>query len=506
MSKFFVRLLPQLLLLLFFQTGVSAQEAARRPHFELGDAVVTGFSGTHGPEANGLRRTDKTAIDLTFIDPDGPSARIMRISRPGAVWNGRLLSAVSTFDILAKDVGQVFGVALDDQPAPNIYLAATSAYGLYLVRPGRDGAPERRKKGGPRTVWMNGQFGLDLQGDPGSFYRIDGTTGIATLFAKVTLGGVPNPGPALGNLAYDPATKQLFVSDLYTGMIHRFDLDGKDLGHYDHGVTGRGAAKLPPVGFDPANRPDISSARFDAENPDSWGFAPPERRVWGLAVHDGRLYYSVMAGPQIWSVGIQPDGSFADDARWELDVATEPGPYQVSDIAFSKEGAMFLAQRAPIAASYDYTGFTQPGEPRVLRYRLKGPDDPPSPGRWIATPDEYAVGFTDDHRNTDGGVALGYGYEPDGTLSATSCDAALWTTMQDLHDIPSKQGEAGTGGLPPVLGLQGSPADLVRPANTPPTMSYFVNYDDKFDPRGALGHMGSVRSLLASLRRPGACR
>ena len=68
---------------------------------------------------------------------------------------------------------------------------------------------------------MKGQFGLDLQGDPGSIYKVDGATGVVRLFAKVMLDGVPNPGPALGNLAYDAAHKQLFVSDLYTGMIHR---------------------------------------------------------------------------------------------------------------------------------------------------------------------------------------------------------------------------------------------------------------------------------------------
>ena len=85
---------------------------------------------------------------------------------------------------------------------------------------------------------MKGQFGLDLQGGPGGIYKVDGRTGAVTLFANVTLDGVPNPGPGLGNLAYDSDHKQIFVSDLYTGMIHRFDLDGKELGHYDHGVTG----------------------------------------------------------------------------------------------------------------------------------------------------------------------------------------------------------------------------------------------------------------------------
>ncbi len=98
-----------------------------------------------------------------------------------------------------------------------------------------------------------------------------------TLFAKSCSTACPIPGPALGNLAYDAAHKQLFVSDLYTGMIHRFAVaDGSEPGApYDHGVTGRGAANLPPMPFNPANRPNIANNKFSAENPDSWGLAPP---------------------------------------------------------------------------------------------------------------------------------------------------------------------------------------------------------------------------------------
>ena len=403
------------------------------------------------------------------------------------------LPAPKTFDVLAKDVGQVFGVALDDSAQPNIYVAATSVFGLNIVSRGRDGTPERRKKGGPGAGWMKGQFGLDLQGGPGGIYKIDGRTGVVSLFANVTLDGVPNPGPGLGNLAYDSAHKQLFVSDLYTGMIHRFDLDGKELSRYDHGVMGLGASKRATVPFDAKNRPNIASERFDSENPATWGLAPPARRVWGLAVHEGRLYYSVVAGPQIWSVGLTRDGDFADNPRWELDVAAQGSALPVSDIAFSQPGAMILAQRALIAASYDYSAFTQAGEPRVLRYWLKDPNDPPSPGRWKLSPEEYAIGFADTYRNSNGGVALGYGYNQDGTLGAGACEAALWSTGQNLRNNPALRSQLEPGGPLVVHGLQGSPADLVRNANTPPAISYFIDYDDKFDDPAASGHIGSVR-------------
>jgi hypothetical protein len=496
--KFIQRILPLLLLCVFSATA-GAQQTNRPPGMGLGDAIVTGFSGTAASPSQ-PRPANKSAVDLTFINPDGPSARIIGVGRPGYVWDGRLFQAPKPFDVFAKDTGQVFGVALDDAPAPNIYLAATSAFGLNLVGRGADGRPERRKVGGPGAGWMKGQFGLDLQGDPGSIYKVDGATGVVTLFAKVMLDGVPNPGPALGNLAYDAAHKQLFASDLYTGMIHRFAVaDGNEAGTpYDHGVTGRGAANLPPMPFNPANRPNIANNKFNAENPDTWGYAPPERRVWGLAVQAGRLFYSARngsatEGPQIWSVGIAQDGGLSADARLEVEIAAQPAPYAVSDIAFSQRGAMILAQRAPVAASYDYSAFTKPGEPRVLRYWLKDASDPPSPGFWKPMPEEYAVGFAGTYRNTDGGVALGYGYGPDGMLSGTACEAALWTTGQNLRNNPALRAQLDPGGPLVVNGLQGSPADMVRGANEPPATSYFIDYDDKFDDPTASGHMGSVR-------------
>lgn len=496
------RLLPLLLLCQLLPGRVDAQQPNRPPILGLGDAVVTGFSETIAPDPGKPRPANKSAIDLTFINPVAPSARVVSVGRPGYAWDGRLFQAPKTFDVFAKDTGQVFGVALDDQPAPNIYLAATSAFGLNLVGRRADGLPERRKIGGPGTGWMKGQFGLDLQGDPGSIYKVDGATGAATLFAKVMLDGVPNPGPALGNLAYDAARKQLFASDLYTGMIHRFAVaDGSEPGApYDHGVTGRGAANLPPMPFNPANRPNIANNRFNAENPDSWEFAPPERRVWGLAVQAGRLFYSVgngaaAEGPQIWSVGIAQDGSLAPDARLEVEVAAQPGPYPVSDITFSQRGAMILAQRAPIAASYDYSAFVKPGEPRVLRYWLKDPNDPPSPGLWKPMPEEYPVGFASTYRNANGGVALGYGYRQDGTLDGASCEASVWTTGQNLRNNPELRSQLEPGGPLLVNGLQGIPPDMVRRADEPPAISYFVDYDDKFDDPRASGHIGSVRIL-----------
>jgi hypothetical protein len=55
----------------------------------------------------------------------------------------------------------VFAITLDDAPAPNIYLGATSAFGLQIVIPDADGdgRPERVKTGQPGAAFMAGQWG-----------------------------------------------------------------------------------------------------------------------------------------------------------------------------------------------------------------------------------------------------------------------------------------------------------------------------------------------------------
>ena len=83
------------------------------------------------------------------------------------------------------------------------------------------------------------------------------------------LDGAENAGAGLGNITYVPALKQVFASDLSTGMIHRFAMDGSEIETFDHGVTGRSSAELKPVAIDPDVRLDISSPDFDPEDPDT---------------------------------------------------------------------------------------------------------------------------------------------------------------------------------------------------------------------------------------------
>ena len=459
-----------------------------------GDVVVTGFSGTLAPDPATLR-PGSDLLDETLIDVEGISARILSIAAPGFVWDGRAWAGQSQLQFRAGDIGQVFGVALDDAESPNVYLAATSAYGLPIVAADDDGdgRPERLLEGQAGAQFMTGQFGPGPDGGPGSIWKIDGVTGAVSLFANVMLEGVANPGPGLGNITYDAGHSQLFVSDRSTGMIHRFDLAGGELEIYDHGVTGRAAADLPTVAYDPAGTLDITRDDFDTEDPDSWGYAAADRQVWGLAIHDGRLYYSVVDDSQIWSIGIDAaTGAFAGDPRWELDVPKRPSKLPVSDIIFTQLGAMIMAQRDEITSTYDYAGFAKPGEARLYRYWLESPDNPETPSRWIAEPEEYAVGFGGDNRQTAGGVDLQYGFNADGLLDMGYCEASLLTTGDDLRLAPDLIDALLPGGPLAIDGLQGMPAGPVKPENMPPWASYMVDLDAVTNDADVQGYVGDV--------------
>jgi hypothetical protein len=457
-----------------------------------GDAAVTGFSGSQPPTTvtPGVAPADKTYIDLA-----GPSARLIDLDAMGAPPQAQLVQATKPFTVTAAQVGQVFAVVLDNADPPNIYVAATSAYGLPIVVPDKDGdgQPDRVKQGAPKASFMPGLFGPpDQGGGPGSIWRIDGVTGEVRLFADVTLDGVPNSGPALGGLAFDPASNSLFVADRDTGMIHRFDLTGKELGHYDHGVQGRTVAGLPPVPFNPSNRLDITNPQFQTANLATWAYAAPPRRIFGLAVRGDRLYYAVAQGLEIWSVSIA-GGTFGTDARREITVPPNAFPSEISKIAFDEEGRMLLAERAAPSGAYDFVALAHEGIGRVLRY---APVATPAPGgpAWQSAPEEYAIGFPSRMRNGNGGVAVGYGYDQQGKIDRTACGGFLWSTGEELRVTTDAAlaAELAQGGPAGVNGLQGNDINLVVTGNAPPRQSYFVDYDDRFEDANARGHMGDL--------------
>ncbi|MDP1731844.1 MAG: hypothetical protein Q8L54_11855, partial [Devosia sp.] len=455
-----------------------------------GEPIVTGFSGVVPPAAP---PPGSDPLDYTFIDLDGQSMVIQQ-SQPDGPPSGQLIPSPSVFSATAGDVGQAFGVTLDNAPeltgaaAPNIYLSATSAFGLNIVVPGPDGNPVRSKVGDPGAEFMPGQWGSagGAAGYPGSIWKVDGTTGEISLFSTIAA----NSGAGLGDIVFDPASSQFFVSDLDTGLIYRLAADGIIIDTFDHGVTGRPAHGLDPVDDD-GSEMAVTDPAFNSEDPATWGFTQPERKVYGLAVHGGRLYYAVADGPQIWSVRLQAGGSFGT-ARWEFDVTDLPSSNEIAGIVFDPQGRMILAQRGPQVGSYDYSVFAEPQKSSVVRYEREFPDDPSTPGTWVETPDSYAIGMAPDGANASGGIALGPDYDEETGAFDGACDAFLWSTGDSLRDNPDLDPPLD----PPaqVHGLQGNDRSLVRPRNDPPTLSFFADYDGNTDDGQATaqGHVGDV--------------
>jgi hypothetical protein len=474
--------------------GAGAAGAAE-PVFQPGDPIVTGFSGVVEP-ADVPSGTDP--LDLTFIDPAGKSV-VVQTLHPDGPAAGQLIDTPEAFGVTAADVGQVFGVALDDAPeltgaaAPNIYVAATSAFGLNLVVPGPDGNPIRSRTGAADASFMPGQWGGagGETGYPGSIWKIDGVTGEVSLFSTIAA----NTGAGLGGIAYDSASAQFFVSDLDTGLIYRLALDGTILDSYDHGVTGRPAHGLSEMADD-GSAVDITDGGFNTEDPTTWGFTQAERSVYAVATHNGRLYYSVgpssdSEAPSIWSVGIKADGSFGVP-RWELDATGLPSNNQITGIVFDPQGRMILAQRGAVTGAYDYLQLAEGGTSSVVRYKREFPDDPTTPSVWAADPDSYAIGLAEGGTSASGGIALGYGYNADDNAFSGACSATLWATGDALRNNPDLT--PPVDGPVNVNGLQGMARSGVRPVNDPPLHAFFADRDGNTDDATAsqVGHVGSV--------------
>lgn len=500
-----------LLLLLGFCSNAtkvrSLHPVATVPTLQLGDVVVTGFSGTVGPDDPALLPAGKSEVDQTFIDTNGPSVRVFDPRHPGFVWNGSYWAPPLRLDIPARNVGQVFGIAIDNRTFPNVYLAATSVYGLNIVTPDadQDFKPERVKRGSAKAVWAPGQMGPG--GSSGSIWKIDGRTGQISRFADIELDGRPTGPASLGALAFDGEHRQIFVSDLSTGMIHRLSLEGGDLEQFDHGVSGRQSLGLPKVAYDHRARADITDATFDSTAPDTWGFAAPERRVWGLAMHAGRLYYAVARGQasakdehgkqddntgQIWSVGISKRGTFVRDPRLEITLPSGSADAPVSSIVFTKDGQMIVAQRGRIGTDYAYAPLPRAGVAHVYRFWPETPNDPATPSAWYQAPERYSVGFEAGNQTSAGGVALGYGYDSDGKLVFEDCEDAIYLTGDNLRDFRKVEDMFEPDGPLLLNGLQISPEGPVRSFNAPPHISYFVNYADEMGSVDLSGRVGNV--------------
>ena len=519
-----------------------AQTQPLRP----GEAFVTRFSG--------IAKNSETS---PRIDPNGPVGVIIGLSSPPEPPSGQhWISKTIRSAVRAADVGQVFGVALDDQAPPNVYLTASAAFGLHRSQ----------------DAWMEGMWGRG--GGPGTVWRLEAANGYrATPIASITAGGQPNSGASLGNIAYDRIHRQLFVSDMESGLIVRLARDGRQLSAFDHGRDGRRAflqvetnqrAALPLIMLDPSRgaRIDNCEGRFD-QTPACWNFAPSGRRVWGVGVRrdpmgvGARVYYGVWSSPafndaswvemseddkrnSVWSVRLLPNGDFdPSDVRREFimpdffvspaDVDRAGYSQPISDITFSECGerpVMLVSERGGIRnlGLGVENSFATPGEARTIRYELDQVGAWRPVGRYdVGNDDRRSVGPPSLSANCAGGAAFGPDI-PD-PLSPTAQeqrpDAYVWITGDNLctPNAPcriqsaSPQQASAKGGAEfeadpsHVHGVQGNRADLIVEVTPPPSSeqsvqntssglenAYLIDLDSILDERGGLNETELMRN------------
>jgi len=481
-----------------------------------GDAAVTQFSGAR---TSAKVPKDLHPLDVTVIDVDGVSLEVLDLAKPGTPQAGKIADVPSKLAIKARAIGQVFGIALDSTSssrAPNIYAGASSLYGLQIMSD-KGGAPLRLVKGEPGARWMPGQFGLDKGGGPGSIWKIDGRTGEVSLFSTIATGNRENAGPGLGGLTFDPVSQRLYAANLETGEVHVLDLAGRDVALYDHGTAGRPRAGLDPVPYEGKGRMDIESPKFSVEDPQTWGYADKKRLVVALAVENDRLYYSVADGPVVWSVGLRSDGTMLEDARLEIDVTGTPNHNMITGLAFDGPQKLYLTQRGETAGSYEYATFARPQKSSVLRYSWSDKDK-----AWVEAPEEYAIGEEPVHRATNGGVALGYGYDESGRIDFGKCRETLWTTgehlvsgsEQPVHGLQGqskKDAQRATSATPKSgsTALQGDFGSVAETQLEAPGKAWFADTEGAKRTETAHGHVGAIAiyapcdgETLASSARP----
>ena len=70
-----------------------------------------------------------------------------------------------------------------------------------------------------------------------TFTKSTAARGQSHLFKSLPQSPATPPGAGLGNIAYDCAHKNFYVSDIDDGLIYRLDLAGNTLSTWDHGLN-----------------------------------------------------------------------------------------------------------------------------------------------------------------------------------------------------------------------------------------------------------------------------
>ncbi len=273
-----------------------------------GQAVTTRFSGAD----SNLQTPMPDGVVVNVIDTRDPLGNGATF---GAPWSANLYNH-PTWN--AQTMGEIFGVAVDHSVSPpDIYVASSSS--LYFAQ-----------------LEFNMSPG-SLASGYGAIFKINGTSGAVSVLAQLPSSSFDYGGytryAGLGQLAINPVTRRLYVSNYEDGKIYVVNMStGVTVQAFDHGM----AVASPTVADDGGA-----------------GFTAVGRRVTAVQYNpvEGRLYYSVAATflNEIWSAPLLADGSVdAAGARkettstraewWGNDAAVE-----ITDLAFDSTGKRMLA-------------------------------------------------------------------------------------------------------------------------------------------------------------------
>jgi hypothetical protein len=364
----------------------------------------------------------------------------------GSDWNATSLGASKVVEVIPprwdiSDIGQVFGIALDD--SGGIYLGATNLYNIdYSYIPTIYGST-----GGSAGIYKT---------DVVSLATIDLVT--TDLFSNTNTVGtakIPNSGYGLGNLAYDKVNQQLFATNLEDGRIYRIDP-----------VTG-----IVKSIFDPFNLDGGTS-----------GMVNPGEQLWGIGVLNNngkvKVYFSrtlsiginATGTKEIWSIDLDSSGEFAttevgttklfidSSTQPKLQIPNVPGSQaKVTDIAFSCSGKMLLAERG------------DPHLSKILEYLPSGTSWIPGSNFYTG---DYSIGD-----NSAGGVDYG-DRENGGNFTK---DDIVWATANAMN-YNNGSGVVLYG----VQGMSSSGNSSITSANT--ATDLFIDYDHVYNTSNKGGH------------------
>ena len=228
---------------------------------------------------------------------------------------GATITAIHPPSWKANIIGQVFGIAIDNNEA--VYLASSHVYAQGIV-------PTPTQNTSPATI-----------------YKCIGPTWTATPIITLPNSGIGTLN-GIGNIAYDKVNDQLFTTNLEDGKIYRHNTGGTPLGVFDPWAA------------------DISPS----------GIVSQDEQVWGIGVNyeTGKVKVYVprvnISGTRsMYSITLNNDGSFPIGTNPEvIEINSIPGTQNtITDISFSSnKKEMLIAERG------------DPHESKVMSYSLVG--------------------------------------------------------------------------------------------------------------------------------------